>query len=87
MKNKEGREVLWPKELLTANDQIPRSRIILFGYDASVVNFWAEASLNRLSDHADSLVGTLGALRRRTNTVCLAFQKHTLNKLTSSAAR
>jgi hypothetical protein len=74
MKNEEGKEVLWPRELLTANDQIPGSRIIMFGYDADVVNFWAEASQNRLSDHADSLVGTLGALRRRTNTVRPIFQ-------------
>ncbi|RDL30323.1 uncharacterized protein BP5553_10201 [Venustampulla echinocandica] len=69
MKNKEGKEVLWPRELLTASDQIPGSRIIMFGYDADVVNFWAEASQNRLSDHADSLVGTLGVLRRRTKTM------------------
>ena len=61
--------ILWPRDLLPAPNQIPNSRVIFFGYDADVVNFWAEAGQNRLGGHATSLVADLGDLRRRTNTV------------------
>ncbi|KAK5703268.1 hypothetical protein LTR97_004217 [Elasticomyces elasticus] len=40
----------------------------MFGYDADVVNIWAEVGQNRLTDHANSLVGDLGQLRRESGT-------------------
>ncbi|KAH7130806.1 Alpha/Beta hydrolase protein [Dendryphion nanum] len=45
--------VFWPGALLP--EDIPRARIMTFGYDADVVRFWSIASSNRLDDHGKSL--------------------------------
>ncbi|KAK2803364.1 hypothetical protein FQN50_007023 [Emmonsiellopsis sp. PD_5] len=68
-KDRNGNDILWPRDLLSTHSQIPNSRIIFFGYDADVVNFWTEAGQNRVSDHARSLAQDLGTLRMRTNTM------------------
>lgn len=46
--------VHWPSELLWQD--IPDARILSFGYDADIVNFWNPASNSRLSNH---MVGDL----------------------------
>ncbi|EXJ74810.1 uncharacterized protein A1O5_01506 [Cladophialophora psammophila CBS 110553] len=51
--NDQGVKVLWPRDLLP--DKIPDCRVIMYGYDANVVNFWAEASQNCLYQHARDL--------------------------------
>lgn len=30
-----------------------------FGYDADIVNFWSQAGMNKIGQHAESLVATL----------------------------
>ena len=59
----------WP-ELFLPND-LPEARIITYGYDADVVNFWSMASQNTVGDHSAKFLTSLSNLRDRTNTVCL----------------
>lgn len=56
----------WPSQLL--REDIPDARILSFGYDADIVNFWNPASNSRLSNHAENMVGDLVRKRERTNT-------------------
>ncbi|KAL8657071.1 MAG: hypothetical protein Q9226_002279 [Calogaya cf. arnoldii] len=60
--------VHWSSELL--GQDIPDSRVLSFGYDADVVSLWGRgpASSSRLSNHAESLVGTLVRERDRSHT-------------------
>jgi hypothetical protein len=62
-------KTLWPKTLLS-ND-IPNARILTLGYDADVVNAWAPASQNRVSEHANDLNNSLCDLRDATKTVSI----------------
>lgn len=57
----------WPAELLACD--VPRARIMTWGYDADVASFWGHASQNRLGDHARNLLGDLGGVRDDANTV------------------
>lgn len=66
--SKEGNTV-WPKTLLSNN--IPNARILTFGYDADVVNYWAPASQNRVREHANNLNHALCDLRDATETVSI----------------
>ena len=54
----------WPELLLTQD--LPQARIIMYGYDADVVNFWNPASQNRIADHSQKLLTSLANLRERT---------------------
>ncbi|OBR03258.1 LipA and NB-ARC domain-containing protein [Colletotrichum higginsianum IMI 349063] len=58
--------VFWPAHLL--KDEVPRTRIVTFGYDADVVHFWAAASQNRVRNHAVNLINAISQLRERTDT-------------------
>ena len=58
---------LWPETLLP--QEIPEARILAFGYDADVVNFWLPAGQNRIGNHAQNLAQSLANLRDRTETV------------------
>ncbi len=71
----------WPSDLL--KDDMPESRILSFGYDADIVNFWNPASMNRLSNHAENMVGELARKRERTNTEArkILFVAHSLGGL------
>lgn len=73
--------VHWPSELL--RQDIPDARILSFGYDADIVNFWNPVSNSRLSNHAESLVGDLVRRRERTNTETrkILFVAHSLGGL------
>lgn len=62
-----GAATCWP-ELLLPND-LPEARIILYGYDADVVNFWSMASQNTVGDHGQKFVTSLANLRDSTDTV------------------
>lgn len=44
----DGDSVFWPLDLLPKS--ISNARIMSFGYDADVVNFWKPASQNRIFD-------------------------------------
>lgn len=60
-------KVYWPYELLPK--VYPDARILTFGYDADITQFWSPASSNRVSNHAENLLGSLSRLRARTDTV------------------
>ena len=77
----EGTGVHWPSALL--KQDIPDARILSFGYDADIVNFWNPASNSRLSNHAEDLVGDLVRKRERTGTETrrILFVAHSLGGL------
>ncbi|KAH0429465.1 hypothetical protein CcaCcLH18_08385 [Colletotrichum camelliae] len=64
-------------------DDIPDARILTFGYDADVVNWWEPASNNRIGNHAENLLGSLTRLRERTDTEerKIIFVMHSLGGL------
>ena len=78
--------VHWPSELL--RQDIPDARILSFGYDADIVNFWNPASNSRLSNHAENMVGDLVRKRERTNTESrkILFVAHSLGGLVTEQA-
>lgn len=55
----------WPTTLLSRD--IADARILSFGYDADIVNFWNSASQNRLGNHAENMLGALARRREQTN--------------------
>lgn len=57
----------WPTALLTQD--ITDARILAFGYDADVVNFWSPASQNRVGNHAGNMLGGLTRLREKSKSV------------------
>ena len=59
-------KVHWPRDLL--KQDLPSSRILSFGYDADIVSCWSPVSNNRLSNHAENMVGDLVRKRERTDT-------------------
>ena len=73
--------VHWPSQLL--RQDIPDARILSFGYDADIVNFWNPASNSRLTNHAENMVGDLIRKRERTNTETrkILFVAHSLGGL------
>ncbi|KAL2056045.1 hypothetical protein ABVK25_003687 [Lepraria finkii] len=73
-----GAATCWP-ELLLPND-LPEARIIIYGYDADVVNFWSMASQNTVGDHGQKFVTSLANLRDSTDTSTrpLVFVAHSM---------
>ena len=63
-----GAAAPWPESLLSNN--LPQARIIMYGYDADVVNFWSMASQNTVGDHSQKFLTSLANLRDSTKTVC-----------------
>lgn len=57
----------WPTTLLS--EDISDARILAFGYDADVVNFWNPASGNTIRNHAENMLGCLARQREETNSV------------------
>jgi hypothetical protein len=57
----------WPYDLLRKD--FPNARILAFGYDANVTQFWGSASSNRVGNHAEKMLGALSQLRAKTDTV------------------
>jgi hypothetical protein len=77
----ESSRVFWPEALL--KHDVPRTRILTFGYDADVAHFWAQSSQNRIGDHALNLVNSLAQLRERSDTEDrpIIFAVHSLGGL------
>ena len=78
--------VHWPSMLLKNN--IPDARILTFGYDADIVNWWSQASNNRVGNHADNLLGALVRLREDTESEerKIIFVAHSLGGLVTEMA-
>ncbi|KAI9669728.1 MAG: hypothetical protein M1831_007424 [Alyxoria varia] len=79
----------WPSQLL--GKDISNSRILSFGYDADVLNILGgkgPASNSRLSNHAESLIGTLADERERSSTETrkIIFVAHSLGGLVAEQA-
>ena len=76
----------WPSKWL--KERVPDARVISFGYDADVVNWWRQASMNRVTNHADNMVGGLVRLREYTETEDrkIIFVAHSLGGLVTEAA-
>ncbi|PVI04977.1 putative SesB-related regulatory protein [Periconia macrospinosa] len=55
----------WPSQLL--EEDIKDARIMSFGYDADVVRWFSAASVNRVGNHAEALLGALARQRERTD--------------------
>lgn len=81
-----GTGIHWPSELL--KQDLSDTRILSFGYDADIVNFWNPASNSRLSNHAEDLVGDLVRERERTDTETrkILFVAHSLGGLITEYA-
>lgn len=79
-------ETHWPSKFL--HEDLPNARILCFGYDADIVQFWNPASSATLSDHAQQLVGSLVGERELTNTEDrnIIFVAHSLGGLLTKAA-
>ena len=78
--------VHWPSDLL--KQDLPDTRILSYGYDADIVNFWNPASNSQLSNHAERLVGDLVREREDTNTENrkILFVAHSLGGLVTESA-
>ena len=76
----------WPSKIL--RQDLPDVRILSFGYDADIVNFWNPASNSRLGSHAENLVGELVRERERTDTETrkILFVAHSLGGLVTEYA-
>ncbi|KAK3358093.1 Alpha/Beta hydrolase protein [Lasiosphaeria hispida] len=73
--------VFWPLHLLKTD--IPKTRIVTFGYDADIAHFWAPASQNCIRNHAINLANAIAQLRERTETENrpIIFVTHSLGGL------
>ncbi|KAL8831007.1 MAG: hypothetical protein Q9191_001103 [Dirinaria sp. TL-2023a] len=71
----------WPANLLSRD--LSASRILSFGYDADVVNFWSPVSQNRIGNHALNMLGDLTRLRENSDTEGrkIVFVVHSLGGL------
>ncbi|KAI9793032.1 MAG: hypothetical protein M1816_000930 [Peltula sp. TS41687] len=57
----EESDVHWPRDLL--KNDMADARIMTFGYDADVVNFWTHAAQDGISGYANDLLGSLAGCR------------------------
>ena len=72
----------WP-ELLLIKD-LPQARVITYGYDADVVNFWSMASQSRIAEHSQKFLTSIANLRDASGAVGLKLWCH-LFDLTSDS--
>ena len=63
--------VHWPTDLL--KDDVDNARILAFGYDADVTKAFGPVSQNKISDHAQNLLGDLDPSRNEEHSVCLSI--------------
>lgn len=76
-------DICWPRDLL--RNDIPRARVITWGYDSGVARFFTYASRESIFGHADTLLGDLARLRRDI-TRPIIFVAHSLGGLVVKAA-
>lgn len=55
-------DICWPRDLL--RNDIPRARVITWGYDSDVARFFSYASRESIFGHSDTLLGDLARLRQ-----------------------
>ncbi|KAF1811247.1 hypothetical protein P152DRAFT_474853 [Eremomyces bilateralis CBS 781.70] len=78
--------VFWPKDLLAKD--LPKARVITFGYDADIVRGLSTAGNGTLRDHGKALAEDLAMRRKRTdsNLRPLIFVAHSLGGLVAEQA-
>ena len=54
--------IVWPRDLL--KEDVPNARIMTYGYDANVMNFFSNASQSSIFQHAINLLEDLQRKRR-----------------------
>ncbi|MCJ1438195.1 hypothetical protein MMC27_007582 [Xylographa pallens] len=76
-----GVEHSWPQTLLP--QIISQSRILTFGYDANIANWFSVVSKNRLGNHAEGLLEAVASYREsdNTNDRYILFVAHSLGGL------
>jgi hypothetical protein len=57
--------VYWPRDLLPEN--VPNVRILTFGYNANVIEFFGRANQNGISQHALNLLNALRRTRKKSS--------------------
>lgn len=62
-----GSGLPWPQELLPS--EVPKARILTFGYDARVLDWRSMISQNRIGNHSRNLLHAIANYRDRDNTV------------------
>ncbi|KAI9794399.1 MAG: hypothetical protein M1816_005468 [Peltula sp. TS41687] len=82
----EASGIHWPTDLLSQD--LNDARILAFAYDANVVNLWNPVSQNRVSNHAENLLGALARQRERTGSEDrkILFVVHSLGGLVTQNA-
>ena len=70
--------VFWPKDLLPSD--VPRARILTFGYKAEILSFWSPPHNNTIKESAERLNMELFSLRDKTATLerPIIFVAHSL---------
>ncbi|RAO73451.1 uncharacterized protein BHQ10_009463 [Talaromyces amestolkiae] len=81
-------KVFWPKDLLAKD--LPKARIITFGYDADIIRGLSTAGNGTLRDHGKALAEDLAIRRKRTDSALLvsrgSAQQHVKDLLESTVA-
>ncbi|KAK0750679.1 hypothetical protein B0T18DRAFT_409408 [Schizothecium vesticola] len=74
-------DMFWPAHLL--KNDVPKTRIVTFGYDADIAHFFATASQNCIRNHANNLANAVAQVRERTETEerPIIFVTHSLGGL------
>ncbi|MCJ1348924.1 hypothetical protein MMC31_007157 [Peltigera leucophlebia] len=82
----EKSKTYWPVHLL--HHSLPNARIMAFGYNADVAKFIGPVGQNNLRDHALTLLGDLGRIRREpeSNNRKIVFVAHSLGGLVTKKA-
>lgn len=77
--------VYWPRDLL--KNDLKDARIITFGYDVDVVNFWKHAAQDGISGYANDLLGSLAGCREGiSDSRRIIFVVHSLGGLVTQRA-
>ena len=63
--NSEKNKVFWPAQLLPSTIEEKNARMLVFGYDADAASLTVGASKDKIHHHAEQLVATLWANRRK----------------------
>ena len=79
----ENNKIFWPAQLLPPLIAEAKARVLVYGYDASVVAFTGGVSRDKIHNHAETLIALLNADRGRKNATerPIIFVAHSLGGL------
>lgn len=70
----------WPTDIL--KEDFDDARILAFNYDANIIKFWSPVSQNRISNHAENMLGALARRKELTSSVSQYHNITCLNAVT-----